>query len=82
MPVSVLSPIVVPPAFLSRPSGGRPPKVSLGRYLTSSYEACPAPGVSRGNATPKLTAPQKEQKMPQSTLDKVIADVQALSPEE
>src|SRR2546421_9220240 len=43
MTASVLSPIVVPPAFLSRPSGDRPPKASLRRYVIPSYEACPAP---------------------------------------
>jgi hypothetical protein len=38
--------------------------------------------VSQGHATLGLTASQKEQEMPHSTLDKVLADAQALSPEE
>jgi len=38
--------------------------------------------VSQGHATLGLTESQKEQEMPHSTLDKVLADAQALSPEE
>src|SRR5215470_17488992 len=57
----------------TEPSAGRP-----SRSHTSWRGCC----MSRGHATRRLAAAQKEQEMPHSTLDKVLADAQALSPEE
>jgi hypothetical protein len=68
------------------------PSIVIGRWMDSAEPSAGRPSrspiswrghcVSRGHATLGLTASQKEQEMPHSTLDKVLADAQALSPEE